>query len=40
MAVGSTVMGIAITILYSCGRTDTVHLVQESETAAVAEPIR
>jgi hypothetical protein len=40
MAVGSTVMGIAVTDLYTLGSTDTVHPVPESETAAVAEPVR
>jgi hypothetical protein len=37
MAVGSTVLGIAITNLYACGRMDMVHSVPESELAAVAE---
>ena len=40
MAVGSTVMGIAVTDLYTCGRTDTGHSLPESETAVVAEPAR
>jgi hypothetical protein len=40
MAVGSTVLGIAITNLYSCGRPDIVHPVPESELAAVAQPIQ
>jgi hypothetical protein len=41
MAVGSTVLGIAVTDLYICGRTDiTQRVPPERETAAVAGPSR
>jgi hypothetical protein len=39
-AIGSTIFGIAVTDLYACGGTDTVHSVPESETTAVAAPVR
>ena len=37
LAIGSTILGIAVTDLYTCGRPDIVHTVPESETIAVAE---
>jgi len=40
MAVGSTVMGIAVTDLYACGKTGPVHRMPETDTPAVAEPAR
>jgi hypothetical protein len=40
MAIGSTVLVIAVVNLYACGRTETVQPVPESKTAAVAEPAR
>ncbi len=40
MAVGSTVLGIAVTDLYACGRTGSLPTVQETAESAVAEPAR
>ncbi len=39
-AVGSTVLGVAITGLYACGATDTTRPVTENTPSGVAEPSR
>jgi len=40
MAVGSTVLGIAITDLYAYGKADAIFAMQENTTSRVAEPAR
>ncbi|MCK9630726.1 MAG: hypothetical protein M0R30_03710 [Methanoregula sp.] len=40
MALGSTVLGVAITELHTCGRTGSVHPLPKSDTTAVGEPSR
>ncbi len=40
MALGATVLGVAITDLYTCGRTGSLPAKQETTPSPLAEPAR